>query len=293
MASIRSRKFLATDPKLKDEVVMVGGHLDSWASGTGATDNGAGTVVAMEVMRILESLNVQPRRTIRVAPVDWRRARRVRLVRLCEAAFRRRPAFDRSRSGEAAGVLAKPAGPIESKPEQQNISGSTSMSTTEAGRFAASTCNRMPASRRSFRQWMEPLKILGVTTITMSDTGGTDHEAFDAVGDPGLPVHSGHAGLRRAHASLEHGRVRTACSPTTWRRPLWSRRSSSTTPRCATRCCHASRCLIPNSPRKSEGAAEECNARGAGCRARDEKGRRVMPKGCPTPLATLRRGWGC
>src|ERR1022692_554923 len=55
-----------TDPKLKDEVVMVGGHLDSWASGTGATDNGAGTVVAMEVMRILNALKVQPRRTIRV-----------------------------------------------------------------------------------------------------------------------------------------------------------------------------------------------------------------------------------
>ena len=55
-----------TDPKLKDEVVMVGGHLDSWASATGATDNGAGTVVAMEVMRILNALQVKPRRTIRV-----------------------------------------------------------------------------------------------------------------------------------------------------------------------------------------------------------------------------------
>ncbi|HZP24505.1 MAG TPA: M28 family peptidase, partial [Terriglobales bacterium] len=56
-----------TDPKLKDEVVMVGGHLDSWASGTGATDNGAGTVVTMEVMRILNTLGVKPRRTIRAA----------------------------------------------------------------------------------------------------------------------------------------------------------------------------------------------------------------------------------
>ena len=56
-----------TDPDLKDQVVMVGGHLDSWISGTGATDNGAGTVVAMEVMRILKSLDVHPRRTIRIA----------------------------------------------------------------------------------------------------------------------------------------------------------------------------------------------------------------------------------
>ena len=56
-----------TDPALKDEVVMVGGHLDSWISGTGATDNGAGSVVAMEVMRILNALKVKPRRTIRIA----------------------------------------------------------------------------------------------------------------------------------------------------------------------------------------------------------------------------------
>ena len=56
-----------TDPKLKDEVVMLGGHLDSWISATGATDNGAGSVVAMEVMRILTTLHIKPRRTIRVA----------------------------------------------------------------------------------------------------------------------------------------------------------------------------------------------------------------------------------
>ena len=56
-----------TDPKLKEQVVMVGGHLDSWIAGTGATDNGAGTVVAMEAMRILKALDVKPRRTIRIA----------------------------------------------------------------------------------------------------------------------------------------------------------------------------------------------------------------------------------
>src|SRR5271156_2142284 len=56
-----------TDPQLKDQVVMVGGHLDSWIAGTGATDNGAGTIVAMEVMRILNALKIKPRRTIRIA----------------------------------------------------------------------------------------------------------------------------------------------------------------------------------------------------------------------------------
>ncbi len=56
-----------TDPKLKDQVVMVGGHLDSWISGTGATDNGAGSVVAMEAVRILKALDIKPKRTIRIA----------------------------------------------------------------------------------------------------------------------------------------------------------------------------------------------------------------------------------
>ena len=55
------------DPKLKDQVVMLGGHLDSWHSSEGATDNGAGAIVSMEVVRLLEKLGVQPRRTIRIA----------------------------------------------------------------------------------------------------------------------------------------------------------------------------------------------------------------------------------
>ena len=54
------------DPNLKDQVVMVGGHLDSWIAGTGATDDGAGAIIAMEAMRILTALHVQPRRTIRI-----------------------------------------------------------------------------------------------------------------------------------------------------------------------------------------------------------------------------------
>ena len=60
-------EIAGTDPKLKNEVVMVGGHLDSWIAGTGATDNGAGSVVAMEAMRILKSIGYKPKRTLRIA----------------------------------------------------------------------------------------------------------------------------------------------------------------------------------------------------------------------------------
>jgi len=56
-----------TDATLKSQVVMLGAHLDSWAGGTGATDNGAGCIVMLEAMRILKALNIQPKRTIRLA----------------------------------------------------------------------------------------------------------------------------------------------------------------------------------------------------------------------------------
>ncbi len=77
-----------TDPLLKDEVVMVGGHLDSWAAGTGATDNGAGIVIAMEVMRILKSLDVHPRRTIRIGLWSGEEQGLFGSTRVCEAALR-------------------------------------------------------------------------------------------------------------------------------------------------------------------------------------------------------------
>ena len=133
-----------TDPKLKDEVVMVGGHLDSWASATGATDNGAGTVVAMEVMRILNALQVQPRRTIRVGLVDRGRAGRIRLVRICEAALRIRATVDRARPDEAAGVAAQACRPgaTEAGPDRRFPDISTS--TTAREKFVASICSRMP-----------------------------------------------------------------------------------------------------------------------------------------------------
>ena len=88
-----------TDPKLKDQVVMVGGHLDSWIAGTGATDNGAGTIVAMEAVRILKALDVKPRRTIRIALWTGEEAGALRLQGLRETALRLRAALHRARPG--------------------------------------------------------------------------------------------------------------------------------------------------------------------------------------------------
>jgi carboxypeptidase Q len=174
-----------TDPKLKDEIVMVGGHLDSWASATGATDNGAGTVVAMEVMRILNTLHVKPRRTIRIGLWTGEEQGLFGSNGYVKQHFGEIP-----RSSDPEQLLIPEydrdaAGPIQFKPEFQKISGYFNVD-NGSGRIRGIYLQENAAIGSIFAQWIEPLKDLGVTTITVRNTGGTDHESFDAVGVPGF-----------------------------------------------------------------------------------------------------------
>ena len=174
-----------TDPKLKDEVVMVGGHLDSWASGTGATDNGAGSVVAMEVMRILNSLHVQPRRTIRVALWTGEEQGEFGSYGYVKQHFGYVPLSTAPDQVKLPDFLRKPAGPVELKPEQQKISGYFNVD-NGSGKIRGIYLQENASVAPIFQQWMAPLADIGVGAITMRDTGGTDHEAFDAVDIPGF-----------------------------------------------------------------------------------------------------------
>jgi carboxypeptidase Q len=174
-----------TDPKLKDEVVMVGGHLDSWASGTGATDNGAGTIVAMEVMRILNALHVQPRRTIRVGLWTGEEEGEFGSYGYVKQHFGNVPLSTAPDQMKLPDFLKKPAGPVELKPEQQKISGYFNLD-NGTGKVRGIYLQENAAVGPIFQQWMAPLQDLGVSTITMRNTGGTDHEAFDSVGVPGF-----------------------------------------------------------------------------------------------------------
>ncbi len=173
------------DPKLKDEIVMLGGHLDSWASGTGATDNGAGTVVALEVMRILNTLQVKPRRTIRVALWTGEEQGEFGSYGYVKQHFGYVPLSTAPDQLKLPEWLRKPAGPIELKPEQQKISGYFNVD-NGSGRIRGVYLQENAAMAPIFQQWIEPLKDLGVSTITLRNTGGTDHEAFDGVGIPGF-----------------------------------------------------------------------------------------------------------
>jgi carboxypeptidase Q len=174
-----------TDPKLKDEVVMVGGHLDSWASATGATDNGAGTVVALEVMRIFNSLQVKPRRTIRIGLWTGEEQGLLGSIGYVKQHFGYVPLSTAPDQLEKPEFLRKPAGPVVLKPEQPKVSGYFNVD-NGTGKILGIYLQENAAVAPIFAQWMEPLKDLGVTTISMRNTGGTDHLSFDAVGTPGF-----------------------------------------------------------------------------------------------------------
>ena len=174
-----------SDPKLKDEIVMVGGHLDSWASGTGATDNGAGTVVAMEVMRILNTLKVQPRRTIRVALWTGEEQGEFGSYGYVKQHFGYVPLSEAADQIKLPDFLRKPAGPPVIKPEQAKISAYFNVD-NGSGKIRGVYLQENAAIASIFQQWISPLGDLGVSSITMRNTGGTDHEAFDSVGIPGF-----------------------------------------------------------------------------------------------------------
>ena len=174
-----------TDPRLKEEVVMVGGHLDSWAAGTGATDNGAGTVVAMEVMRVLNALHVQPRRTIRIALWTGEEQGLLGSRGYARQHFATIPRSTEPEQLKLPDFARKVVGPIQVKPEQQKVSAYFNVD-NGSGRIRGIYLQGNGAVASIFKQWMQPLHDVGVSTLTLQDTGGTDHLSFDAVGIPGF-----------------------------------------------------------------------------------------------------------
>ncbi len=177
-----------TDPKLKDQVVMVGGHLDSWISGTGATDNGAGSIMAMEAMRILKATGFKPKRTIRIAL--WSGEEQG----LCGSRGYVHNHFGGPEGAPLPVCGAMTGGPGQSQAPQPPIKTTKEWETLDAyynldngtGKVRGVYTQENYAIAPIFRQWIAPLADLGVTAISYRNTGGTDHLSFDAVGLPGF-----------------------------------------------------------------------------------------------------------
>jgi len=156
-----------TDINLKDEIVMLGGHLDSWHGATGATDNAAGCIVMMEAIRILQEAGLQPKRTIRIAL--W--------------------------GGEEQGIFGSrnyvknhfgDSETMQMTKEHAKLSAYYNID-NGTGRIRGIYLQGNESTRPIFEKWFEPFdEMIDNTTITIRDTGGTDHLAFDGVGLPGF-----------------------------------------------------------------------------------------------------------
>jgi len=166
----------------KDEVVMLGAHLDSWHGATGATDNGAGSVVAMEAMRILKAVGVKPRRTIRIGLWSGEEQALYGSQAYVAQHFASRPEPS-AEEKEKPFYLRKKTGPLTVKPEHAKLSAYFNLD-NGSGKIRGIYCEDNAAVAPIFREWLAPFADLGATLVTLNRTGGTDHESFDEVGLP-------------------------------------------------------------------------------------------------------------
>ena len=167
-----------------DEIVMIGGHLDSWHAGTGATDNGAGVAAAMEAVRIIQALGLKPRRTIRIALWTGEEQGLFGSEAYVAKHFGR-PAGESKDESFLRLIGGGSAKKITRGPEYDKLSAYYNLD-NGTGKIRGVYLQGNEAVRAIFRQWLQPFRDLGASTLTASNTGGTDHLSFDAIGLPGF-----------------------------------------------------------------------------------------------------------
>ncbi|HLY19622.1 MAG TPA: M28 family peptidase [Bryobacteraceae bacterium] len=152
--------------KKKDDVVMIGAHFDSWHAGTGATDNGVGSAVMIEVMRILKTLNLTMDRTVRIGLWSGE-----------EQGLYGSEAYVKQHFGDAK--------TMKLLPEHAKFACYFNLD-NGSGKIRGVYLQENEGMRPLFESWLAPFRDEGATTITIKNTGGTDHQSFDAVGLPGF-----------------------------------------------------------------------------------------------------------
>ena len=163
-----------TDPTLKEEVVMLGGHLDSWHSSTGATDNAAGCAVSMEAARIIIASGLKPRRTIRVALWSGE-----------EQGLNGSREYVKQFFGEMQGAGQGNPGTLVKGTDYERLSAYYNLD-NGTGKIRGVYLQGNAAVAPIFRAWLMPFKDMGASTLTIGNTGGTDHLSFDRIGLPGF-----------------------------------------------------------------------------------------------------------
>jgi hypothetical protein len=169
----------------KDELVMLGAHLDSWHAGTGATDNAAGCAVVLEAFRILKALGLPMDRTVRLALWSGE-----------EQGLYGSRAYVKEHFGDPVSMALKP--------EHAKLAGYFNVD-NGTGKIRGVYLQGNDMVRPIFETWLAPFRDLGMTTLSIRNTGGTDHESFDAVGLPGFQFIQDPLdyGSRTHHSSLD------------------------------------------------------------------------------------------
>lgn len=181
---------------LKDEIVMMGAHMDSWHSGTGATDNGVGVAATMEAMRILAALDLHPRRTIRIGLWSgeeqglygskayvaqhlgyFTNMVETSVMRSPKDAGGDQPVNERSTTNRASSRRLFKMRDYERLSVYFNLDNGN-------GKVRGVYMEGNEAVRPLFRKWLEPFRDLDASTLTLSRTFGTDHQSFDGIGLP-------------------------------------------------------------------------------------------------------------
>ena len=183
------------------EVIMAGAHLDSWHTGTGATDNAAGSAVVLEAMRILRTLGVQPKRTIRAALWSGEEQGLLGSRAYVAEHFASRPEPTDEAELALPARWRKPTWPITTKPEHARLAAYFNLD-NGGGKVHGIYAQENLGAKMLFEKFIEPLEDLGVTTVTMENTGSTDHVSFDSAGLPGFQfIQDGRDYFSRTHHS--------------------------------------------------------------------------------------------
>ena len=169
----------------KNEVVMLGGHLDSWHTGTGATDNASGAAVAMEAVRILKAIGVKPKRTIRIALWTGEEQGLLGSRGYVENHFASRPETTDEEQLKLPKWLREPTWPLNVTKEHEKFSGYYNLD-NGSGRIRGIYCQENAAVKPIFEAWLKPFEDIGADTVSLRNTGSTDHVPFDSVGLPGF-----------------------------------------------------------------------------------------------------------
>jgi carboxypeptidase Q len=164
---------------LKDEIVMIGAHFDSWQAGTGATDNGSGSAVCLEAVRILQKLGLKPRRTIRIGL--WAGEEQGLLGSHAYVSKH----FAEQEGDYFSTMMGGAAAPITRKSEYEKFSVYFN-NDNGTGKVRGVYMQGNEAARPIFREWLAKYNDPTAQTLSLSNTGGTDHLSFDRVGLPGF-----------------------------------------------------------------------------------------------------------